>query len=451
VGRLVSGSGLFVTKRFPARVASARLRLLGASSSRVRYDPRAFGETFLSWFSFQYAVVDETINFSEDASRAEQLLQKRSVRLGLIWGVWTIVALFFTGQVYMMYYTEKRIGFGKVFFMQASACYLWAFATPLVLWLARRFRIDRNNWRSRVILHTMVSLALSAFLISLHFVIYMAFVGRASELTALRTFQYVFYNLDRWLLTYWLIVLMSHAFNYYNSYRKGELKSSQLKTQLVQSQLEALKMQVHPHFLFNTLHSISALLNKDTEAARRMITRLGDFLRMTLENAGTQEVTLQQEMEFLNGYLEIERIRFQDRLITLVEVDPEVLDVRVPNLILQPIVENAMRHAINRDCNCRHVEILAARRNGLLRIQVKDNGPGLCADQDFVSHRGKRVGLTNTKARLERLYGTKHRFELTNNPAGGLVVTMEIPATSSSLGLYSQPELANQRKPAFIS
>lgn len=371
--------------------------------------------------------MDETINLSEDETRAEQLLQKRSVRLGLIWGVWTIVALFFTGQVYMMYYTEKRIGFGKVFFMQASACYLWALATPLVLWLAGRFRIDRNNWCNEVVLHVLVSLALSAFLISLHFVIYMAFMGRGSEVTALRTLQYVFYNLDRWLLTYWLIVLMSHAFNYYNSYRKGELKSSQLRTQLVQSQLEALKMQVHPHFLFNTLHSISALLNKDTEAARSMIARLGDFLRLTLENAGTQEVTLQQEMEFLNGYLEIERIRFQDRLTTLVEVDPEVLDVRVPNLILQPIVENAMRHAINRDCDCRHIEIVAAPRNGVLRIQVKDNGPGLCAGQKFVSHAGRRVGLTNTKARLERLYGSEHRFELTNNPAGGLIVTLEIP------------------------
>src|SRR6185369_14055004 len=158
----------------------------------------------------------------------------------------------------------------------------------------------------------------------------------------------------------------------YNSYRKGELKASQLREQLVQSQLEALKMQVHPHFLFNTLHSISALLNKDTEAARKMITRLGDFIRLTLENGGSQEVTLQQEIEFLNGYLDIERIRFQDRLTTLVEVDPTVLDVRVPNLILQPLVENAMRHAIANSDRGR-IEVLAGPSNGMLRIQVKDN------------------------------------------------------------------------------
>lgn len=369
----------------------------------------------------------ETINYPEEQSRAERLLQKRSVSLGLIWGAWTIVAIFFTGQVYMMYYSEKRIPLGRAFFVQSTACYLWALATPLVLWLARSFRIDRRNWPRKVLAHALMSIALSTFLISFHFVIYMYFLGHASEITPFRAFQYVFYNLDRWLLTYWLIVLMSHAFNYYNSYRKGELKASQLRTQLVQSQLEALKMQVHPHFLFNTLHSISALLSKDTEAARRMITRLGDFLRLTLENAGTQEVTLQQEMEFLNGYLEIERIRFQDRLTTHVKVDPRVLDVRVPNLILQPIVENAMRHAIATHSSAGRIEIVAAPRNGVLRIQIKDNGPGLSADQSLASYVGKGLGLANTKARLERMYGSKHRFELTNDPVGGLLVTLEIP------------------------
>jgi LytS/YehU family sensor histidine kinase len=171
---------------------------------------------------------------------------------------------------------------------------------------------------------------------------------------------------------------------------------------LVQSQLEALKMQVQPHFLFNTLHSISALLSKDTEGARRMITRLGDFLRLTLENSGSMEVTLQQEIEFLNGYLEIERIRFQDRLTTDIKIDPAVLDARVPNLILQPIVENAMKHAV-------------------------DNGPGLLVDRTLELRRGKGLGLANTQARLVGLYGTAARFEMTNRPSGGLVVSIEIP------------------------
>jgi sensor histidine kinase YesM len=246
-----------------------------------------------------------------------------------------------------------------------------------VLWLARRFRIERNNWRRRVPLHFVMGLGLICTLMTIDYVVYMFGTGRPSNLTLLHISQFLIYNVDRWLLTYWVIVLSSHAFNYYRSFRKGELNAAQLRTQLVQSQLEALKMQLHPHFLFNTLHSISALLNKDVDGARTMITRLGDFLRLTLENAGTQEVSLQQEIEFLNGYLEIERIRFQDRLTTNVDIDPAVLDVRVPNLILQPIVENAMRHAIANNSNAGRIEIVATARNGMLRIEVKDNGPGL--------------------------------------------------------------------------
>jgi len=354
------------------------------------------------------------------------MLSRRLVRFGLIWGVWTIVALFFTTQVYVMYYADRQpIRYLQGFLVQGSACYLWALATPLVLWLARRFCIDRSNWLRRTALHFLFSLGLVSTLLALHFLIFMILLGRGGNITPFRVFGYIYYNLDRWLLIYGFILLLSHAFNYYNSYRKGELKASELRTQLVQSQLEALKMQVQPHFLFNTLHSISALLSKDTDGARKMITRLGDFLRLTLENSGSMEVTLQQEIEFLNGYLEIERIRFQDRLTTDINVDPEVLDVRVPNLILQPIVENAMRHAIGNSTKGR-VEITAVPRNGAVRIEVKDNGPGII-DRTLESRRGKGLGLANTQARLVGLYGNAARFELANDPAGGLIVALEIP------------------------
>lgn len=356
----------------------------------------------------------------------ETIFSRRLVKYGLIWGIWTIVALFFSSQVYLMNYSESQPMRYTEFLLQVSACYLWALATPLVLWLVGRFRIDRSNWLRRAAFHLVISVVLAAGLIALHFTLYMVIMGRAGNIVPLRMFNFVYYNLDRWVLFYWVILLLSHAFNYYNSFRKGELKAAQLHTQLVQSQLEALKMQVHPHFLFNTLHSISALLSRDTEGARKMITRLGDFLRLTLENSGSMEVTLQQEIEFLHGYLEIERIRFQDRLTTDIKVDPEVLDVRVPNLILQPIVENAMRHAIGNSHSGR-VEITAAPRNGVVRIEVKDNGPGIPADQALEARRGRGLGLANTRARLAGLYGEAASFELSNDPAGGLVVTLEIP------------------------
>jgi len=384
----------------------------------------------------------EISNQFEALSRSEQLLQKRWVRLALIWASWSIVAFFFASQVYTVYYKdEKPIPFRRALLVQGLICVLWALATPLVLWLARRFRIERNNWQRRVALHFLISLGLSIPMITIDYVIYMLQMGRGGSLTMLRTFQFVFYNLDRSLLIYWVIVLISHAFNYYNSYRKGELKASQLRTQLAQAQLEALKMQLHPHFLFNTLHSISALLNQDVDAARSMITRLGDFLRLTLENAGAQEVTLQQELEFLNSYLEIERVRFQDRLTTLVKVDPAVLDLWVPNLILQPIVENALRHAIA-NSNGGRIEIVVEPNNGMLRIQVRDNGPGLRAVAPVGDRAKHGVGLANTKARLDHLYGSAHRLDLTNEPSGGMVVTMELPrvsrGTQTSLDRLSQ-------------
>jgi len=361
----------------------------------------------------------------------EPVLSRRLVRFGLIWGVWTIVALFFSTQVYVMYYAERQpIRYAQGFLVQASACYLWALATPLVLWLARRFCIDRTNWLRRTALHFLFSLALVSTLLGLHFVSFMILLGRVGNITPFRVFGFIYNNLDRWLLVYGFILLLSHAFNYYNSYRKGELKASELRTQLVQSQLEALKMQIQPHFLFNTLHSISALLSKDTDGARKMISRLGDFLRLTLENSGSMEVTLQQEIEFLHGYLEIERIRFQDRLTTEIYVDPEVLNVRVPNLILQPIVENAMRHA-SVNATSGRVEITAAAHNGVVRIEVKDNGPGLI-DRALEARRGKGLGLANTQARLVGLYGNAAHFELANDPSGGLIVTLEIPRDSDN-------------------
>jgi two-component system LytT family sensor kinase len=357
----------------------------------------------------------------------QPVLSRRLVRYGLIWGIWTVVALFFTTQVYVSYYAQNEpIRYLQGFLVQTSVCYLWALATPLILWLARRCRIERSNWVRRSLLHLLFSVVLTSVLISLHYLAFMTVMGRASSISALRLFNFLYFNLDKFGLVYWFILLMSHAFNYYNSYRKNELKASQLHTQLVQSQLEALKMQIHPHFLFNTLHSVSALLSKDTEGARKMITRLGDFLRLTLENSGSMEVTLQQEIEFLNGYLEIERIRFQDRLTTDIRVDPEVLDVRVPNLILQPIVENAMRHAIGHSAAGR-VEVVAAPRNGVVRIEVKDNGPGIDADRMLEARPGRGLGLANTRARLAGMYGEAARFELVNDPAGGLIVALEIP------------------------
>jgi LytS/YehU family sensor histidine kinase len=235
---------------------------------------------------------------------------------------------------------------------------------------------------------------------------------------------------------YWLILIAINALDYYHSFLIAEVKASELRAQLAQAQLRALKMQLHPHFLFNTLNSISALLHRDAEAADQMVARLGDFLRLTLENSGTQEVTLEQEIAFLRCYLEIEIVR-HDRLSVETDIEPQTLSALVPNLILQPLVENAIRHGISRQSAPGRLTIRAARSGrGRLRLQVEDNGPGLSlvseADApppaDLLARTlAGGVGLANTRARLEHLYGAEGRLELERAVPRGMVVTLEIP------------------------
>jgi sensor histidine kinase YesM len=372
---------------------------------------------------------DATQNF-EGKGPGASMWQRRWVRLALIWGVWTFIGIVFTLQGYFTSFrSAKPVYFSDSLYLQMTWSYLWALATPLVLCAASRLPIERNNWVRSSLLHIPISIVLSGIITALGYVVVWLYwdwsAGRPFSFE--RMGRFLVGNFSEGIGIYLLIALMSYAFSYYRRYREGQLRTLQLEAQLSQAQLHALKMQLHPHFLFNTLHSISALLNKDTESARKMITRLGDFLRLTLENSGTQEVTLQQEMEFLSCYLEIERIRFQNRLITRMDVAQPTLVAKVPNLILQPIVENAIRHGIAPRSTPGLIEIEAKQRNGTLRIQVRDNGPGLSKHRTSDVLFKKGLGLANTESRLERLYGAAHLFDLSNNPDGGLIVTLEIP------------------------
>ena len=220
-----------------------------------------------------------------------------------------------------------------------------------------------------------------------------------------------------------MIVAVSQAFDYYRKYRERELRAAELEKRLAQAKLQALQMQLNPHFLFNTLHSISSLMHKDVEAADRMIMRLGDLLRAALESSDTQEVGLRQELEFLKRYLEIEQTRFGDRLKIKLNIAPDTLEAQVPNLILQPLVENAIKHGIEPRSKPGCIELSAHRVNGELALEVCDNGVGLRDDQAI----DEGVGLSNTRARLRELYGEAHRFELRAGPEGGLLVHLTIP------------------------
>ncbi|HJQ71320.1 MAG TPA: histidine kinase [Blastocatellia bacterium] len=353
----------------------------------------------------------------------------RRYRWSLIFIIWTLFGLFLASQMYMDYSRSDRpFKWQKILLLEMSYGYIWALLTPLMLWLARKFRIERNHWQESLTIHIFASLFIGFTTRLAHDLMFYFFVyDGARPITLVRVLQNVYLIFDYGMLIYWVILLINYSFDYYRRYQEGEVKASRLETQLAQAELQALKMQLQPHFLFNTLHSISALLHKDVNAADTMIARLGDFLRLTLENAGTQEVSLQEEIEFLRCYLEIERMRFRDRLTVQINIEPDALAARVPNLILQPIVENAIRHGIAPRSKPGRIEISARRQDGLLQVQVTDDGPGLPTNGHSKGILKEGVGLANTQARLQQIYGKTHRLDLSNAPLGGLTVTLEIP------------------------
>jgi hypothetical protein len=341
----------------------------------------------------------------------------------------TLIGLFYSSQVYLLTsYKKVPYTWKRSIAATLPDTYLWAVLAIIIIWLSTRYRFGRNSWRQALLIHMPASLLMAG----LHLLIAVSIIPVFQQVKEhpwwWATMKYNFVSVFHWnVLIYWTIVACNHAIHYYRSYREHEIRTSHLEAQLAQAQLQALKMQLHPHFLFNTLHSVSALIHKNPDAADRMITRLGDFLRTTLENAGTQEITLQKEIEFINCYLEIEQIRFQDRLRVILDIDPEALDALVPNLLWQPVLENAIRHgiAVRSELGC--IEIGARKEGGRLRVSIRDNGPGIPGGSKVGGVPNEGIGLANTRARLRQLYGENHSFELRNGTPGGLEVILEIP------------------------
>jgi sensor histidine kinase YesM len=357
--------------------------------------------------------------------------RRRLLKWSLIAAGWTLFGLFFASEVIIIRAYEGRpLRLGETLAAWMICACVWFCLTPLMLYLARRFPLERRRWLKSALVHLAASAAFALVQLGAYSLIVVLLVGLSSgSQSFFESFRNLFvtsFHFD--LLTYWAIIGLSHALDYYRKYRERELRAAQLETNLAQAQLDALRMQLHPHFLFNTLNSISVLMAEDTKAARRMLTRLSDLLRASLENKGTHEVTLKEELEFLESYLEIEQTRFQDRLTMRMEVDPKALDACVPNLILQPLVENAIRHGIAPRAAAGLIEIHARRENGMVQLEVHDNGAGMT--QILSESQMKGIGLSNTRARLEQLYGASHRFELHNREGGGLIVTIEIPFRS---------------------
>jgi two-component system LytT family sensor kinase len=346
-------------------------------------------------------------------------------------GVWVFIGLVYAAPIYLEVRSE---GMGhsvvKVFAWGILTWLAWAPLQPAIVWLARRYSLLGGVWKRSLLVHLPAFIVCSA----LH-----SAAAVAITLTV-KPWDNMGYPTTFWprflsrmqgsfggdLLIYGGIVGVCYAIDYYRKYREREFAATQLEAQLAQAQLDSLRMQLQPHFLFNTLNGIVGLVRDNkNDAAVRMLVGLSDLLRHALEHSDRQEVQLREELNFIKLYLSIQQMRFPDRLQIDLDIDPATSKALVPNFVLQPLIENALRHGIGRSAGAGSIGISSRRENGSLLITVSDNGAGLPNHWQLKTNCG--IGLANTAARLQQLYGENHRFDIHNRDGGGVEIEIVIP------------------------
>jgi two-component system, LytTR family, sensor kinase len=385
-------------------------------------------------------------------------------RFALLMLLWTTLGLIDAGQFYVHvnYFRGRYVRWEEALASGLVDWYVWAALAPVIMALGRRFPLEHGNWFRRLLLHvgagTCVMLLKVALDVPLGWIIH----GKTTIVTPLSIDDrlasdwhifaelyklYVTVKFYVYLMIYAVIVGIGHFLVYYRRYRDRELAASRLKSRLAETQLQVLRMQLHPHFLFNTLNAISALMHRDVRLADRMICRLGELLRATLDDPGEQEVTLRRELDFLTPYLEIEQTRVGPRLTVAVEIDDDLLDARLPYMVLQPLVENSIRHGLAPRSGPGRLTVRARRVRDRLVVEVVDDGLGVRFDHTF----REGIGLSNTRARLQALYGDSQSLSLRPAQGGGLVVTVTIPYREDAALPAAFDELESGDVPAVVA
>ncbi|NUN68301.1 MAG: histidine kinase [Bacteroidetes bacterium] len=348
----------------------------------------------------------------------------------IIAGVWCVLGLIYSGQSFFYSLSVGReYLWQRSFFHSFVFCLQWALLTPVVLRLTERFRLDADTLLRNIGIHILLgfTIAFAQHTVYTYITTYVdnGFVLDRSFMQLLPSLVgYVEYG----VLMYWSIVFVHHAVGYYRQYQSEQRTAAALRSQLAEAQVQSLKMQLQPHFLFNTLNAISVLVKKEPALAQTMIVRLSDCLRMTLERGTTNEVTLEQELEFLNAYLSIEQVRFGDRLTVSMSIDEQALPLSVPTFILQPLAENSIRHGIAKRSGEGNILVSAAVRDGMLMLSVSDSAAR--KKRSAAAVEGFGVGLANTRQRLQQLYGAGATFTFAENDRNGHTVTIGIPQQS---------------------
>ncbi len=325
-------------------------------------------------------------------------------RFAIAFVLWTVVAVLFAGQLAIdSAYTAQRITPRGALILAFTGWYAWLILYPLVAWLARRFRPNARG----LAVHTLSSIVLTFIKIVAVSEILRAFDTPQRSISML-------VNIPVNLAAYWLIVGVTWAID-------ANLRSAKLEASLAATRLDLLRTQIQPHFLFNTLHGIAELMHEDVDAADRMVTRLSELLRATIETGGKQEISLREELALLDRYIDIQRMRLGDRLQFTSDIEARSLDRSVPMFLLQPLIENAVRHAVADRREGGRIAIRASENDSRLSIEITDDGPGF-SDQPSTG-----VGLANIRDRLRHLYGDAQAMQLTAAPGGGALIRIELP------------------------
>ena len=350
------------------------------------------------------------------------------ISLPVLLGIATVFGVSSTIQAYWL----SRVSDVKepmglyLFVLNIVYWYVPALLAPIIMATATRYQIGRGRWHVSALVHVLGALGYSiihtAAMLGTRAALMRGvppargwwFAARVEYLT----------QLDWMFMTYLFLVGLAHALEFRRESERHAVDSAQLEMRLVEAQLQALQRQLHPHFLFNTLNAIAGLMRSDVDAADRMMDRLGDLLRMTLNTSNIQEVSLKEELEVLQKYLDIEQARFGDRLSVTMDIDPEALDAQVPNFLLQPLVENAVRHGVVPHARLGRLSVSALRGEGRLTIKIADSGDGVAPHRLTLLNQG--VGLANTRARLEHRYPNDHTLVF-SNVNGGFQVSLNIP------------------------
>lgn len=354
-------------------------------------------------------------------------MQNRWTKYAAIMAGWMFLGLVLSVEVY---FTTRAMAVHPVDFVELAVpqfvrAMMWALMAPLILQLREKMPLSRGRWTVGVGFHLMMSFVVMAtYYLGRHAAHLLFDDMQVDDFWAVALKYFYGHNIID-MAYYWAVLAFGYGAEIYQLYKSEELKAAQLESRLIETELKMLREQMRPHFLFNTMNTIAVLVREGkNDEAVNLIARLSSLLRMSLDNTRVQEVTVRQELDFLERYIDIQKARFSDRLAVEIAIEPAALEARIPNLLLQPLVENAILHGIAGKSGPGRVEVRGRVEAGRLHLEVSDDGPGLSAGAD---HAKEGVGLSNTRERIAKIYGANGQLTLRSEPGRGVTVQIVLP------------------------